>query len=109
MDIGQFQHIVEKEGLGVVSKRLGVSPSAICHIVKGTYKARPDRILRLAEEAYSQQIIECPVLGEIALSRCIQEKNRPFAAINPTRAKLARTCPRCGQSTAHSRGGDISA
>jgi hypothetical protein len=100
MTVPELQQIVEKESLQTVSDRLGVSKSTVCHVVKGTYKGKPDRILKLAEESYSQRIVECPVLGEITYSRCITEKTRPFAAINPIRIKLARTCPKCGQREA---------
>jgi hypothetical protein len=26
----------------------------------------------------------------------VEERNRPFAAVNPLRVRLARTCPTCG-------------
>jgi hypothetical protein len=29
----------------------------------------------------------------------VEERNRPFAAVNPLRVRLARTCPTCGVRT----------
>lgn len=100
MTVPEFQQIVKKEGLQAVSTRLGVSKSTVCHVVRGTYKGKPDRILKLAEGAYSQRTVECPVLGGITYARCIEEKNRSFSAVNPIRVRLARTCPRCGAKEA---------
>jgi hypothetical protein len=95
MNVDELQRIVEKEGLEVVAERIGYAKSAVCHVVRGTYKGRPDRILIAAEEKYSQENVECPVLGDITLSRCVEERHRPFAAVNPIRVRLARTCPKC--------------
>jgi hypothetical protein len=95
MTVPELQQIVETEGLQAVSDRLGVNKSTVCHVVRGTYRGKPDRILQAAEAVYSQRPVECPVLGDITLCHCIEEKNRPFSAVNPIRVSLARTCPKC--------------
>jgi hypothetical protein len=91
--------MVEKLGLPEVARRIGYNKSAVCHVLKDSYKGKPDRILKAAEETFSQAIVECPVLGEIALSRCVEERGRPFAAVNPIRVSLARMCPRCTRTS----------
>ncbi len=90
-----LQQMVEKLGLQEVARQIGYNKSAVCHVLKGNYKGKPDRILNATEEKYSQQPVECPVLGEIPLSRCVEERNRPFTPVNPLRVRLAKTCPRC--------------
>lgn len=89
--------MVKKLGLQEVSDRIGYTKSAVCHVLKGSYKGRPDRILKAVEEKFSQETVECPVLGEIALSRCVEERSRPFAATNPLRVQLYRMCKECGK------------
>ena len=95
MSIELLRQMVDTLGLQEVAGRIGKSKTAVCHVLRGTYKGRPDRILKLVEEKFSMDVVRCPVLGEIALSRCVEERNRPFAAVNPIRVRLARTCPRC--------------
>ncbi len=90
-----LQQMVETLGLQEVAEQIGKSKSALCHVVNGTYRGRPDRILLAVEQRYSQRTVECPVMGDITLSRCVEERNRPFAAVNPIRVRLARTCPKC--------------
>ena len=90
-----LQSMVEKLGLQEVADKIGYNKSAVCHVVKGSYKGKPDRIIAAVEAAYSQRPVECPILGEIALSRCVEERSRPFAATNSIRVMLARTCPKC--------------
>lgn len=93
-----LQQMVDKLGLQEVSRRIGYTKGAVCHVLKGSYKGNPARILKATEGKFSQQTVECPVLGEIPLSRCVEERNRPFAATNPLRVRLARTCPKCGRN-----------
>ncbi len=99
MTTEDLQRIVEKEGLQAVADRIGKSKTAVCHVVRGTYKGKPDRVLDAAEEAYSQRIIECPVKGEISYAECVENSRLPFSSVNPIRVRLARTCPRCGHKT----------
>ena len=91
-----LQQMVEKLGLAEVSAAIGYTKGAVCHVMRGTYKGRADRILAAVEEKFSQRLVECPVLGQISLARCTEEKARPFSAANTIRVALARTCPRCG-------------
>jgi len=90
-----LQQMVEKLGLQEVAQTIGYNKTAVCHVLKGNYRGKPDRILKAVEEKFSQQPVECPVLGQIPLSKCVEERNRPFAAVNPIRVRLARTCPKC--------------
>ncbi len=90
-----LDEMVDKLGLQAVADRTGYSRSAICHVQRGTYKGRGEKILRRVEEVYSQRPVACPILGEISFARCVEEKHRPFAAVNPIRVSLARTCPTC--------------
>jgi hypothetical protein len=92
-----LNEMVEKLGLTAVAEAIKYSKSAVCHVQRGTYKGKAEKVLAKVEEVFSQHPVECPVLGEILYSRCIEEKNRPFAATNPLRVRLARTCRTCGQ------------
>lgn len=94
-----LEEMVVKLGLQEVADAIGRSKSAVCHVHRGTYKGNPEAILRAVEERFSQRLVECPVLGEIPLNRCVEERSRPFAATNPVRVRLARACKGCGQNT----------
>jgi hypothetical protein len=98
MSVELLQSMVEKLGLAEVADRIGVSKSAVCHVARGTYKGKPDRILAAVEEKFSQRSVECPVLGDITLATCTEKKNLPFSAANSVRVMLARTCPKCQQT-----------
>lgn len=78
-----------------VAKRLGYSPAVVSQVLKGKYAGRTDLVRQRVIEVYGATSVPCPVLGEIPLSRCAAERNRPFAATNPLRVRLWQTCPTC--------------
>lgn len=95
--------MVDKIGLQEVAGRIGYSKSAVCHVLRGTYKGKTEKVLVAVERAFSDEQILCPVLGDIPLHRCIEEQNRPFSAANSIRVSLARACPTCDRKKGASR------
>jgi len=77
------------------ASRIGVSVSTVNQILKGTYWADLARMKQRIEEELSEAEVTCPVLGVIPQRRCKAERERPFAATNPLRVRLFRTCPSC--------------
>jgi hypothetical protein len=90
-----LNEMVEKLGLQAVAERTCYSKSALCHVQRGTYKGKVERVLEAVRNTFDQTTVSCPVLGDISYARCIEEKNRPFAAVNPLRVRLAKTCKTC--------------
>ncbi|MFT0861672.1 transcriptional regulator [Ancylobacter sp. G4_0304] len=82
----------QRETQTAAAKRLGVSGSQVSHVIGRTYAGRYDRIEELVRGVFMGATVECPVLGEIARHRCLEEQARPFAATSSTRAALFRAC-----------------
>lgn len=79
-----------------VGRRIGYSPSAINQVLKGTYPD-PQKLLAKVEQVYCQSAtINCPIVGPITPGKCVENRNRPFAATNPVRVALFHRCPTCG-------------
>lgn len=83
-------------GQAEVARRLGYSDSAICQALKGSYKGDLSNLLTRVEEVFGCTIVNCPILGEIALGKCSEIRKQPFAATNPLRVQLYRECRKCG-------------
>lgn len=79
-----------------VARRLEYSASAINQALRGNYQGDLTNLLTRVEEVFGQSTVNCPILGEITLGKCAENRKRPFAATNPTRVALFRTCPKCG-------------
>jgi transcriptional regulator with XRE-family HTH domain len=79
-----------------VGRRVGYSSSAINQALKGSYQGDLTNLLTRVEEVFGKTTLNCPVLGEITLGKCADNRNREFAATNPLRVRLFRECQKCG-------------
>ncbi len=86
---------VEETSYRQVAHELGYSTATIYQVLKGSYQGNLERIRRRVEAIYRVDEVPCPVLGLISTIRCAHERRRPFAATNPIRVRLFRTCPTC--------------
>jgi len=95
-----LQKECNRKSQAIVARELGVSPAVINQALKSTYKGRVNRIKSLVEGRYMGATVECPVIGEIPLDRCMdfQTRRNQFAATNPIRVQLHMTCPACPNS-----------
>ncbi len=86
---------VKEHGQAEVARRLGISAAAVSQILSGKYQAAPDAILGRVIEVFGGISIDCPVLGEIPLSQCADERKKAFAATSHQRVALWKACQKC--------------
>ena len=79
------------------ANRIGYSPAVVNTVLKGTYKGDLNSVEEAVRGAIMGATIDGPVIGEIPRNRCIDHQRRSgsFAATNPLRVQLHRTCPTC--------------
>lgn len=95
MTMELLEKAVRARGQAAVARALGYSPSAINQVLKGTYGGSLDNLMARVAETYGDSTVHCPVMGEIPLRRCAEERRKPFAASSPQRAKLYMACRQC--------------
>lgn len=83
-----------KGGNAKIAAELGCTPSLVSQLAAGTYPA-PVKWHQKIIEKYCTETVPCPVIGEISIQRCKDERDRPYSMANPTRGELSRTCPTC--------------
>ncbi len=94
-----LQQKVDELGQAEVGRRLGYSSgSIICQVLQGNYKGAPDNVLKRVIEVFGGLSVDCPVLGDIPLSRCADERKKPFAAVNHQAVALWKACQGCQQN-----------
>lgn len=93
-----LQQKVAEHGQAEVARRLEVSAAAISQLLAGKYQASPDNILKRVIEVFGGLSVDCPVLGDIPLSRCADERKKPFAAVNHQAVALWKACQGCEQN-----------
>jgi hypothetical protein len=82
-------------GQSEVARRINKSPSAVNQILHGNYEADPGAVLLAVEETFGGTTIVCPVMGEIPLKRCADERKTPLSASSPRRIRMHRACKEC--------------
>ena len=90
-----LEKAVQESGQASVARRLGYSPSAINQALRGTYGGSLGNLMQRVAEVYGNGTVMCPVMGEIPLRRCADERRKAFAATNPQRARLLVACRDC--------------
>ena len=90
-----FASECDRTSVRVVSKRIGYSPSVGSQILSKSYLGRVDKIAAAVRGAFMGNTVQCPVLGELAVDKCLYHQGRKLAVTNPTRVLLSRTCPTC--------------
>jgi transcriptional regulator with XRE-family HTH domain len=86
---------VEEHGQAEVSRRIGYSSSAVSQVRNGKYLGDSAAVLRRVEEVFGSSTVICPVLGEIPLCRCANERSRVPRYTNPIARQLSKICPNC--------------
>lgn len=81
--------------LGVIADEIGYSKSTISRVLNGSYGGDIDAVKHAVQSVYLNNLVECPLLGEIERSACHQHQCRPFAATNPMRVQLHHACKTC--------------
>lgn len=83
------------EGQSATARRIGYSATVVCQVLKGTYKGDLNRVQSAVEGALMHATVDCPVIGDLPLQRCIEHQRGPRRFTNPMRVQLAHTCPTC--------------
>ncbi len=90
-----LRQAVAEHGQAEVARRIGRSSSALSQILSGKYAGEPGAILELVEAAFSDSNVMCPVLGDVPLATCIEERRKPFFPSSSQRIVLWRACQVC--------------
>ena len=82
-------------GQAIVARKIGYSAAAINQALHDTYNGSLEKLLTRVVEVFGNRQVHCPVMGEIALATCADERKKPLAASSPQRVRLFTTCKRC--------------
>lgn len=78
-----------------VAKTLGVSSSTVSQALKGYYVGDVDALAQRIRGALMNELVSCPVMGELSTKHCLDYQARPLVFTNPTRVRLHRACKTC--------------
>lgn len=93
-----LRRAVEQHGQSEVARRISRSDATISQVMNDKYPGRTDRVLELIAAEFGNETVDCPIMGEIPLACCTEERSKPFRATNPQRRKLFVACRECERS-----------
>lgn len=78
-----------------VAARLGYSGALVSHLLARKYPGDVELAFAKIRGAFMGEQVDCPVLGPVPTTRCLEEQKRPFSATNSIRARLFHACRAC--------------
>lgn len=75
-----------------VAEHLGVSNAVISQVLKQKYPGDVSRLEKKVRGAWMGHVVDCPVLGELDLNKCLQYQDAKMSVVNPLRVQLYRAC-----------------
>jgi len=96
--IESLKNACKASSQAVVATRIGMSPAVVNQVLKGCYQGNLSNVQRRVEGALMGATVDCPMIGDMPLNRCIDNQTRPFAATNPLRVALHRACKSCPEN-----------
>lgn len=103
--ITELAAIADAAGLKGAGKRIGYTGSLVSGVLNNRYAGDLVAVEKAVRWALMSLSVECPVIGEIDRSRCLEEQRTPFRATSAMRAQLFHAC-RSGCPNARSAKGD---
>ena len=93
--IDVLQQQCQQLGRTKVAEQIGYGKTVISQVLNDKYPGNLSEVEKAVRGAFLGDTVMCPVLDEIGVNLCQQyHKNKP-STVNPTRVRLARTCPGC--------------
>ena len=90
-----FADQCDRSSVRAVCDRIRYSHSVGSQILSKTYQGRLDKVEAAIRGGFMGATVQCPVLGELTLDKCLYHQGRKFAPTNPVRVALSRACPAC--------------
>lgn len=89
---------VKESSQAEVANRLGYSKATVSLVLNEKYNGNLNSVSLKIKEVFGGLKVSCPVLGEIDLSECAENKRQPFSATNPLRVRLFKACKSCKET-----------
>jgi len=82
----------ERSSATAIAQRIGYSVAVVSAVIRANYAGDLSKVEAKVRGAFMGETVDCPVVGEIARDRCLDEQARPFSASSSMRTALYRAC-----------------
>lgn len=85
----------DKSSQKAVANKIGRSAATVNQLLKNRYNADLTAVQQRVETAFKAGDVECPILGKITGSECVNNQNKPYNPGNHVEVRLFLACRRC--------------
>lgn len=90
--VAELAKIADARGLKGAGQAIGYTGSLVSGVLNAKYAGDMAAVEKSVRWALLSETVECPVLGMIDRSRCLEEQRQPFRATSAFRAQLYHAC-----------------
>lgn len=87
-----LQTACDESGQAAVGRQLNYSKTAVSQVLNSKYPGNLPRFKERVEAMLMKRSVECPLLGDISLSVCMEHQKRKLSVTNPMRVQMYRAC-----------------
>ena len=88
----------DKSSQRVVSNQVGFSTALLSQVLNNRYPGNLRKVEQVVSDAFIRETVDCPVLGKIQSSNCLEHQRRKFSPSSPQALRLHKACKTCPQS-----------
>lgn len=85
----------DRTSQAAAGRAIGRSAALVNQVIKRSYKGDLKAVEPLVRGALMNEVVDCPVLGELATNVCLENQKAPFSSRNHIRVQLFRACKTC--------------
>lgn len=90
--VAELAKVADASGLKGAGASIGYTGSLVSAVLNNKYRGDLVAVEKAVRWSILSATVECPVLGEIARARCLEEQRAPFRATSAYRAQLYHAC-----------------
>jgi hypothetical protein len=94
----------DRDSQNAVSKKLGYSAAVVSGVLVKKYPGNLEKIERMVRGTFMRERVDCPVLGDIPASSCVNNQRQAFSTANRLSVQMQRACPTCVNSQTGGKG-----
>ena len=90
--VEELARFVDQVGLKAAGQRIGYSGAVLHEVIRNRYGGNVENVEARVRGALMGEIVNCPILGDIARHTCLDWQAKPYAVTSAHRTRMYRAC-----------------
>ena len=85
----------DRTSQAAAGRAMGRSAALVNQVIKRSYKGDLTAVEPLVRGAFMHEVVDCPIMGQLPVNRCLEHLKARFSNANHVRVQLYRACKTC--------------